>query len=151
MRFMGLLKADRDTEAGILPDEELLADMGAFMEEGVKSGIFLSGEGLQPSSKGTRVLFSENKRSVVDGPFIETKELIAGYVIIQTKSREEAIEWTKKFVTVDAPGRLNAESECEIRQVFEADNFGAELTPELRAQEQRVFEKAEQIQNGGKR
>ncbi len=138
IRFIGLLKADRDTEAGVLPDEKLLADMGAFIEEGVKSGVFLSGEGLQPSSKGARVRYAGSKRTVIDGPFAETKELIAGYAIIQVKSREEAIEWTKRFVTVDAPGRLGAESECEIRQVFEAEDFGEEFTPELRQQEERL-------------
>ncbi len=124
IRFMGLLKADRDTEAGVLPDEKLLAAMGAFIEEGVKSGVFLSGEGLQPSSKGARIRYSGSKRTVIDGPFAETKELVAGYAIIQVKSREEAIEWTKRFVTVDAPGRLNAESNCEIRQIFELEDFG---------------------------
>ncbi|MET0514913.1 MAG: YciI family protein [Nitrospiraceae bacterium] len=138
MRFIGLLKADRDTEAGVLPDEKLLGAMGAFIEEGVKSGVFLSGEGLQPSSKGVRVRYAGSKRTVIDGPFAETKELIAGYAIIQVKSREEAIEWTKRFVTVDAPGRLGAQSECEIRQVFEAEDFGEELTPELRQQEERL-------------
>jgi hypothetical protein len=138
IRFMGLLKADRDTEAGVLPDEKLLAAMGAFIEEGVKSGVFLSGEGLQPSSKGVRVRYAGSKRTVIDGPFAETKELIAGYAIIQVKSREEAIEWTKRFVTVDAPGRLGGESDCEIRQVFEAEDFGAEFTPELKEQEERL-------------
>jgi hypothetical protein len=138
IRFIGLLKADRDTEAGVLPDEKLLGAMGAFIEEGVKSGVFLSGEGLQPSSKGVRVRYAGSKRTVIDGPFAETKELIAGYAIIQVKSREEAIEWTKRFVTVDAPGRLGAQSECEIRQVFEAEDFGEELTPELRQQEERL-------------
>ena len=120
---MGLLKADRDTEAGVLPDEKLLAAMGAFMEEGVKSGVFLSGEGLQPSSKGVRVRYSGSKRTVIDGPFTETKELIAGYAILQVKSKEEAIEWTKRFVQVDAPGRLGTESDCEIRQFFEIEDF----------------------------
>jgi hypothetical protein len=123
IRFMGLLKADKDTEAGVLPDEKLLESMGAFFEEGVKSGVILSGEGLQPSSKGVRVRYSGSKRTVIDGPFAETKELIAGYAIIQAKSRHEAIEWTKRFVTVDAPGRLGAESDCEIRQIFELEDF----------------------------
>ncbi|MGH8700204.1 MAG: YciI family protein [Burkholderiales bacterium] len=123
MRFMGLLKADKDTEAGVLPDEKLLAAMGAFFEEGVKSGVILSGEGLHPSSKGARVRYSANKRTVIDGPFTETKELIAGYAIIQVKSREAAIEWTKRFVAVDAPGRLGSESDCEIRQFFELEDF----------------------------
>ncbi len=128
IRFMGLLKADRDTEAGVLPDEKLLAAMGAFMEEGVKSGVFLSGEGLQPSSKGARVRYSGRKRTVIDGPFAETKELIAGYAIIQVKSRDEAIEWTTRFVQVDAPGRYGAESDCEIRQVFELEDFPVDPT-----------------------
>ncbi|MGH9798045.1 MAG: YciI family protein [Candidatus Polarisedimenticolia bacterium] len=123
MRFMGLLKADKDTEAGVLPDEKLLAAMGEFIEKGVKSGIFLSGEGLLPSSKGARVLYSGTKRTVIDGPFAETKELIAGYAIIQVRSKAEAIEWTRQFVQVDAPGRLGAESDCEIRQIFELEDF----------------------------
>ncbi len=123
IRYMGLLKADRDTEAGVIPDEEFLSAMGAFFEEGVKAGIILAGEGLQPSSKGARVRYSGSKRTVIDGPFAETKELIAGYAIIQVRSREEAIEWTRRFVKVDAPGRLGAQSECEIRRVFELEDF----------------------------
>ena len=123
IRFMGLLKADKDTEAGALPDEKLLAAMGAFIEEGVKTGVFLSGEGLLPSSKGARVRYSGSKRTVIDGPFTETKELIAGYAIIQVRSKEEAIEWTRRFVQVDAPGRYGAESDCEIRQIFELEDF----------------------------
>ncbi len=123
IRFMGLLKADTDTETGILPDEKLLPAMGAFFEEGTKSGVILAGEGLQPSSKGVRVRYSGSKRTVIDGPFAETKELIAGYAIIQVNSRDEAIEWTRQFVTVDAPGRLGAESDCEIRQIFEIEDF----------------------------
>ncbi len=119
IRFMGLLKADHDTETGVLPDEKLLSAMGAFFEEGLKSGVILAGEGLQPSSKGARVRYSGSKRTVIDGPFAETKELVAGYAIIQAKSREEAIEWTKRFVTVDAPGRYRQESDCEIRETFE--------------------------------
>ena len=105
------------------------------MEEGVKSGVFLSGEGLQPSLKGARVRFSGSKRLVIDGPFAETKELIAGYAILQFASKLEAIEWTKRFVQVDAPGRLGAESECEIRQIFEAEDFGDAFTPALREQD----------------
>ena len=108
------------------------------MEEGVKSGVFLSGEGLQPSSQGVRVQFSGNKRMVIDGPFTETKELIAGFAMLQFTSKEEAIEWTKRFVQVDAPGRLGGESECEIRQIFEAEDFGEAFTPELREQEERL-------------
>jgi len=124
IRFIGLLKADKDTEAGVLPDEKFLTAMGTFIEEGVKSGVFLSGEGLQPTSKGFRVRYSGSKRTVIDGPFTETKELIAGYAIIQVKSREEAIEWTKRFVQVDAPGRYGSESDCEIRPIFELEDFG---------------------------
>jgi hypothetical protein len=138
IRFMGLLKADQDTEAGVLPNEKFLAAMGAFFEEGVKSGVILSGEGLQPSSQGARVRYSGSKRLVIDGPFTETKELIAGYAIIQVKSREEAIEWTRRFVQVDAPGRYGAQSECEIRQIFSPEDFGPALTPELREQEERL-------------
>ena len=138
---MGLLKADRDTETGILPDEKLLAAMGAFFEEGTKSGVILAGEGLQPSSKGVRVRYSGSKRTVIDGPFAETKELIAGYAIIQVNSRDEAIEWTKQFVTVDAPGRLGGESDCEIRQIFEIEDFpvnAAEKSDGWRQKEQRL-------------
>jgi hypothetical protein len=124
VRYMGFVKADRNTEAGVLPDEKFLSDMGAFMDEGVKSGVFLSGEGLQPSSMGARVRFSGSNRMVTDGPFAETKELIGGYAILQFTSKADAIEWTKRFVQVDAPGRLGAESECEIRQIFEFENFG---------------------------
>ena len=123
-RYMGMLKADRDTEAGVMPDEKFLATMGAFMEEGIKAGVFLSGEGLQPSSKGARVQFSGSKRMVTDGPFAETKELVAGYAILQFTSKAEAIEWTKRFVQVDAPLRLGGESECEIRPFFEFEEFG---------------------------
>jgi len=125
IRYMGIVKADRDTEAGVLPDQKLLAAMGAFMEEGVKSGVFLSGDGLQPSSKGARVRFSGSKRLVTDGPFAETKELVGGYAILQFTSKAEAIAWTKRFVQVDAPGRLGAESECEIRPFFEFEDFGS--------------------------
>jgi hypothetical protein len=124
IRYLGIVKADKDTEAGVLPDEQGLATMGAFMEEGVKSGVFLSGEGLQPSSKGARVRFSGSKRLVTDGPFAETKELVAGYAILQFTSKAEALEWTKRFVQVDAPLRLGGESECEIRPFFEFEDFG---------------------------
>ncbi len=124
IRYMGLLKADPDTEAGILPDEKVLAAMGAFIEEGVKAGVFLSGEGLQPSSKSARVQYSGSNRSVIDGPFAETKELVAGYAILQFASKAEAIEWTKRFVQVDAPGRYQGQAECELRPIFEWDNFG---------------------------
>ena len=122
IRYLGIVKADKDTEAGVLPDEKFLAAMGAFMEEGVKSGVFLSGDGLQPSSKGARVRFSGSKRLVTDGPFAETKELVGGYAILQFTSKAEAIAWTKRFVQVDAPGRLGAESECEIRPFFEFES-----------------------------
>lgn len=125
VRYIGLVKADRNTEAGVMPDEKFLSDMGAFMEEGMKSGVFLSGEGLQPSSQGARVRFSGAQRTVTDGPFIETKELIGGYAILQFTSPAEALEWTKRFVQVDAPGRLNGECECEIRPLFEFENFGS--------------------------
>jgi hypothetical protein len=125
IRYLGVVKADKDTEAGVLPDEKGLATMGAFMEEGVKSGVFLSGEGLQPSSKGARVRFSGSKRVVTDGPFAETKELVAGYAILQFTSKAEAIEWTKRFVQVDAPLRLGGESECEIRPFYEFEDFGS--------------------------
>ena len=138
IRYMGLLKADKDTEAGVLPGEQFMFAMGAFFDEGVKAGVILSGEGLQPSSKGARVRYAGSKRTVIDGPFAETKELIAGYAILQFTSEAEAIEWTKRFVQVDAPGRLGAESECEIRRIFEAEDFGSEFTPELRQQEERL-------------
>jgi hypothetical protein len=124
IRYMGLVKADANTEAGMLPDEKLLAAMGAFVEEGVKAGVFLSGEGLQPTSKGARVRFSGKDRMVTDGPFAETKELVGGYAILQFASKAEAIEWTKRFVQVGALGRRGAESECEIRQIFEFESFG---------------------------
>jgi hypothetical protein len=146
MRFMILIKADKNSEAGVLPDEKLLTDMGKFNEELVKAGVMLSGEGLQPSSKGARVKFSGSKRTVIEGPFAETKELIAGFWIWQVKSKEEVIEWVKR-----CPNPMKGESEIEIRQVFEAEDFGAEFTPELREQEQRVRAKAEQLQKSGKR
>src|SRR6267154_5400752 len=123
IRFIGLLKGDPDTESGRMPDEKLLAAMGAFFEEGMKSGVILAGEGLQPTSKGARVRYSGSQRMVIDGPFAETKELIAGYAIIQAKSKQEGIEWTKRFVTVDAPGRYRQESDCELRQIFEIEDF----------------------------
>jgi len=134
MRFMVIVKASKDSEAGVLPDKKLLADMGKYNEELVKAGVMLAGEGLQASSKGARVKFSGSERTVVDGPFPETKELIAGYWLFQVKSLEEAIEWVKR-----CPNPMpNRESEIEIRQVFEADDFGAEFTPELREQEERL-------------
>lgn len=123
-RYIGLLKADPDTEAGVLPDEQVLSAMGAFMEEGVKAEILLSGEGLMPSSQSARVRVSGDKRMVVDGPFAETKELVAGYAILQFASRDEAIAWTRRFVQVDAPGRYGAECVCELRPIFEYDQYG---------------------------
>jgi len=133
MRFMVIVKADKSSEAGNLPDEKLLAEMTKYNEELVKAGVMLAGEGLQPSSKGARVRFSGNKRTVIDGPFAETKELVAGFWLFQVKSKEEAIEWVKR-----APNPFpGTESEIEIRQVFEAEDFGDEFTPELRQQEER--------------
>jgi len=131
---MVMVKATKDSEAGVLPDKKLLADMGKFNEELMKAGVLLAGEGLQPSSKGARVRFSGAKRTVIDGPFAETKELVAGFWLWQVKSKEEAIEWVKRCPN-PFPG---TESEIEIRQVFEAEDFGAEFTPELRAQEERI-------------
>jgi hypothetical protein len=134
MRFMVLVKANKDSEAGVLPDRKMLTEMGKFNEELAKAGVMLAGEGLQPSSKGARVRFSGSKRTVVDGPFAETKELVAGFWLWQVKSRAEAIEWLKR-----APFQ---EGEVEIRQVFESEDFGAEFTPELREQEERIRAKA---------
>jgi hypothetical protein len=120
IRYMGILKADKNTEAGVFPDDEFLATMGAFMEEGIKAGVFISGEGLKSSVKSARIQYSGSKRLVIDGPFAETKELAAGYAILQFTSKAEAIEWTKRFVQVDAPGRLGGESVCEIRPFVES-------------------------------
>ena len=133
MRFMIIVKADKHSEAGVLPDEKLLTKMGNFNEELVKAGVMLAGEGLQPSSKGARVKFSGSTRTVTDGPFAETKELIAGFWLWEVKSKEEAIEWVKR-----CPNPMKGESEIEIRQLFEAEDFGAEFTPELREQEERL-------------
>ena len=133
MRFMIMVKADKNSEAGVMPDEKLLTEMGKFNEELVKAGVMLAGEGLQPSSKGARVKFSGDKRTVIDGPFSETKEIVAGYWLWEVKSKQEAIEWVKR-----CPNPTGAESEIEIRQVFEAADFGAEFTPELREQEERL-------------
>ena len=137
MRFMVIVKANKESEAGVLPDEKLLADMGKFNEELVKAGVLLAAEGLQPSSKGARVRFSGNKRTVIDGPFSETKELVAGFWLFQVKSLDEAIEWIKRSPNPFPTG----DSEIEIRQVFEADDFGPEFTPELRKQEKRLGKK----------
>ena len=140
MRFMVMVRATRSSEAGEMPDTKLLEDMGRFNEELVKAGVMLAGEGLQPSSKGARVHFSkDNKRTVVDGPFPETKELIAGFWIWKVKSREEALEWARRCPS-PFPGQ---ECEIELRQVFEAEDFGAEFTPEQREREERQRRQAE--------
>ena len=139
MKFMILRKADKETEAGVMPSEQLLADMGKYMEEMVRAGVMLGGEGLQPSSKGMRIKFSGGKPKVIDGPFAETKELVAGYCMIQVPSREEAVEWVKRWPALDGHG----EAEIEIRQVFEADDFGAEFTPELREREEQMRKQVE--------
>ena len=132
MRFMVIVKSTKESEAGVMPTEQLLTEMGKFNEELVKAGVMLAGEGLQPSSKGARIHFSGKNRTVIDGPFAETKELVAGFWLIQVKSKQEAIEWMKR-----CPNPFEGESELEIRQVFETEDFGAEFTPELREQEDR--------------
>jgi len=134
MRFMVIVKATKDSEAGALPSGELLTAMGKYNEELAKAGILLAGDGLQPSSKGARVRFSGPKRTVVDGPFAETKELIAGFWMWKVKSKEEAIEWVKR-----CPNPMPGDSEIEIRQVFEAEDFGEQFTPELKEQAERVY------------
>ena len=136
MRFMVLVKASEESEAGVMPTEQMLADMGKYNEELVKAGVMLAGEGLHPSSKGARVKFDGDKRTVTDGPFAETKELIAGFWLWQCRSKDEAIEWLKR-----AP--FDGGTEIELRQVFEADDFGAEFTPELREQEERLRAQAD--------
>ena len=133
MRFMIIVKANKDSEAGVMPSEQLLKEMGNYNEELVKAGVMLAGEGLHPSSKGARVKFSGSHRIVTDGPFAETKELVAGYWLWQVNSKEEAIEWVKR-----CPNPTGEAGEIEIRQVFEAEDFGAEFTPELREQEERL-------------
>jgi hypothetical protein len=140
MRVMVMVKATKESEAGQMPGTELLAAMGSFNEELVKAGVMLAGEGLHPSSKGKRVRFSGKERTVIDGPFAETKELVAGYWMWQVKSMEEAVEWVRR-----CPNPMESESEIEIRPVFEADDFGAEFTPELRAQEERLRAEAERL------
>jgi hypothetical protein len=137
MRFMVIVKASKESEAGVLPSQKLLAEMGKFNEELVKAGVLLAGEGLQASSKGKRVRFSGEKRTVIDGPFTETKELIAGFWLWQVRSLEEALEWVKR-----CPNPHNAESEIEIRQVFELEDFGPNLTPEIKKQEESRRERA---------
>jgi len=139
MRFLVMVKATKESEAGVMPSEQLLADMGKFNEELAKAGVLLAAEGLQASSKGARVKFSGSKRTVVDGPFAETKELVAGFWLWQVKSKAEAIEWVKRCPNPFPEG----ESEIEIRQVFEAEDFGAEFTPELRRQEERIRQQIE--------
>ena len=133
MKFMVIVKATKESEAGVMPSTEMLTAMGNFNEELVKAGVLLAGEGLHPSSKGARVRFSGTSRTVIDGPFTETKELIAGFWILQVRSKEECIEWVKR-----CPNPMEGASEIEIRQVFDADDFGEALTPELRAQEERM-------------
>jgi hypothetical protein len=146
MRFMILVKATKDSEAGVIPSEQLLTEMGKFNEELVKAGVLLAGDGLHPSSKGARVRFSGAKRTMIDGPFPETKELVAGYWIWQVKSKEEAIEWVKR-----CPNPMPGESEIEIRQVFEAEDFGAALTPELKEQEKRLHKQTEELAKAAKK
>ena len=133
MRVMVMVKGNKDSEAGVMPKRELLEAMGKFNEQLVKAGVMLAAEGLQPTSKGKRIRFSGAKRTVIDGPFTESKELIAGFWLWQVRSMEEAVEWAKR-----CPNPFEGESEIEIRQVFEADDFGPELTPELREQEERI-------------
>jgi hypothetical protein len=137
---MILVKATKDSEAGIMPSQQLLSEMGKFNEELVKAGVVLAGEGLQPSSKGARVRFSGAKRTVIDGPFAETKELVAGFWLWKCKSLQEAIDWVKR-----CPNPMPGESEIEIRQVFEAEDFGAALTPELKDQEERLRKKTARL------
>ena len=146
MRFMVMVKATKDSEAGEMPSEEMLSAMAKYNEELVKAGIMLAGEGLHPSSKGVRVRFNGDKRTVIDGPFAETKELIAGFWLWQVRSREEAIEWLKR-----CPNPGLGESEVEIRQIFEAEDFGAALTPELREGEERLRAEAEKLARGEKK
>jgi len=140
MRFMVFVKASPESEAGKMPSEKLLAEMGKFNEELVKAGVLLAGEGLHPSAKGARIRFSGDQRTIIDGPFANTSELVAGFWMIQVKSREEAIEWMRR-----CPNPMEGDSDIEIRQVFEAEDFGAEFTPELRAQEDRLREQMAKI------
>jgi hypothetical protein len=144
MRFMVMVKATKNSEAGNLPTEELLTEMGRFNEELVKAGVMLAGEGLHPSSKGARVRFSGGKRTVIDGPFAETKELVAGFWLWQCKSMDEALEWVRRCPD-PMPGE---ESEIEIRQIFEAEDFGVEFTPELREQEERLRAESAKLAKG---
>lgn len=144
MRVMVIIKASKESEAGVMPDQKILEDMGKFNEELVNAGIMLAGEGLHPTSKGKRVKFSGGKRLVTDGPFAETRELIAGYWIWQVKSIDEAVDWVKR-IPFDGE-KVPSDTEVEIRPIFEAEDFGAEFTPELREQEQRTREKAAKLQ-----
>src|SRR2546426_1837257 len=144
MRVIVMVKANKDSEAGIMPKQKLLAEMGKFNEELVKAGVLLAADGLQPSSKGKRVRFAGATRTVIDGPFTETKELIAGFWLWQVRSMEEAVEWGKR-----CPNPHEGEAEIEIRQVFEADDFGAELTPELRKREERMREQVARKKKSG--
>ena len=138
MRFMVMVKATKESEAGVMPSQQRLAEMGRYNEELVKAGVLLAGEGLHPSSRGVRVRFSGKERTVIDGPFAETKELVAGFWLLQVRSKEEVIEWVRR-----CPNPFDGESEIEIRQVFEADDFGEALTPELRAREERLRQSAQ--------
>jgi len=146
MRVMVMVKATKESEAGVMPDEKLLTEMGDFNDQLVKAGVMLAGEGLHPTSRGKRVRFSGTKRTVIDGPFAETSELVAGFWLWQVKSMEEAVEWVKR-----CPNPFPVESEIEIRQVFEAEDFGAEFTPELRAQEDRQRAEIEKRAKSGGR
>jgi hypothetical protein len=145
MRFMVIVKATPDSEAGVMPSEQLLAEMGAYNEELVKAGVMQAGEGLHPSSKGARVRFSGKERTVIDGPFAETKELIAGFWLWKCASLQEAIEWAKR-----CPNPMPGDSDLEIRQVFEAEDFGAEFTPELREKEERLRQQLDEQEGRGK-
>jgi hypothetical protein len=145
MRFMVIVKADRNSEAGVLPTQQLLVEMGKFNEELIKAGVMLAAEGLHPTSKGARVRFANGKPLVTDGPFTETKDLIAGLWIWRVKSKDEVIEWLKR-----SPFAKGEEAELEIRQIFEAEDFGREFTPELRAQEERLRSEAERLSKSGK-
>jgi hypothetical protein len=142
MRVMVLIKADADSEAGVMPSEKLLTDMGNYNEELVNAGIMLAGDGLKPSSEGVRVRFSGDKRTVIDGPFSETKELLAGFWIWQVNSMQEAVDWVKR-----CPNPMNSETDVEIRPIFESEDFGDEFTPEARAQEDRLRAKMEEASN----
>ena len=146
MRVIVMVKATKESEAGVMPDEKILTEMGHFNDQLVKAGVMLAGEGLHPTSKGKRVRFSGTRRTVIDGPFAETRELVAGFWLWQVKSMEEAVDWVKR-----CPNPFPVDSEIEIRQVFEADDFGAEYTPELRAQEERQREAIEKRERAGGR